>query len=82
MDRHAFRIRRGIEDWFVDAAFHETLNYSFCDPAQLADLAMDPEEVSSKLIRVINPQSSNQSAMRITLPVSYTHLTLPTIYSV
>lgn len=67
MDRHAFRIRRGIEDWFVDAAFHETLNYSFCDPAQLADLAMDPEEVSSKLIRVINPQSSNQSAMRITL---------------
>ncbi len=67
MDRHGFRIRRGIEDWFADASFYETLNYSFCDPAQLAYLAFDPEEINSTLIRVINPQSSNQSAMRITL---------------
>lgn len=67
MDRHAFGIRRNIEDWFVQAGFHETLNYSFCDPAQLASLALEPEEIKSKLIRVINPQSSNQSAMRITL---------------
>ncbi|MCB5247107.1 MAG: phenylalanine--tRNA ligase subunit beta [Candidatus Cloacimonetes bacterium] len=67
MDRHAFRIRRGIEDWFADASFHETLNYSFCDPAQLADLALEPAETEAKLFRLVNPQSSNQSAMRITL---------------
>ncbi len=67
MDRHAFRARRGIEDWFADASCHETLNYSFCDPAQLADLAMDPAETEAKLIRLINPQSSNQSALRVTL---------------
>ena len=67
MDRHAFRIRRGIEDWFADASFHETLNHSFCDPAQLEALAMEPEEIEASLIRLINPQSINQSAMRITL---------------
>ncbi len=67
MDRHAFRIRRGIEDWFTDASFHETLNYSFCDPAQLADLALETGETEAKLLRLVNPQSSNQSAMRITL---------------
>ena len=67
MDRHAFRVRRGIEDWFAEASCHETLNYSFCDPAQLADLAMDQDETEAKLIRVINPQSSNQSALRVTL---------------
>ncbi|MDD3143323.1 MAG: phenylalanine--tRNA ligase subunit beta, partial [Candidatus Cloacimonetes bacterium] len=54
-------------DWFAEASCHETLNYSFCDPAQLADLAMDQDETEAKLIRVINPQSSNQSALRVTL---------------
>jgi phenylalanyl-tRNA synthetase beta chain len=67
MDRHAHRIKRGIADHFTDAGFHEMLNYSFIDPAQLEALGYDPEGLKTQLISLINPQSSNQSAMRISL---------------
>ena len=67
MDRHAFRIRRSIEDYFVSNGFHEVLNYSFCDPSQLEAMAFDPEDNQRKLINLKNPQSSNQAAMRISL---------------
>ncbi|MBW6513916.1 MAG: phenylalanine--tRNA ligase subunit beta [Candidatus Syntrophosphaera sp.] len=67
MDRHAHRVRRAIEDYFVNASFYEMLNYSFSDPAQLALLAFEPEELDARTIRLINPQSGNQSAMRLSL---------------
>lgn len=67
MDRHGHRVRRNIEDLFVTAGFYETLNYSFSDPAQLPKLAFGPEDVERKSLSLINPQSSNQSAMRISL---------------
>ncbi len=67
MDRHAHRVQRAIVDHFALAGFYEMTNYSFCDPAQLADLAFPSEELDRILLRVINPQSSNQSAMRISL---------------
>lgn len=67
MDRHAFKTRRRIEDWFVQAAFHEALNFSFSDPAQYEALGLSTKDTGDKLLRLVNPQSSNQSVMRISL---------------
>ena len=65
MDRHAYRIRNKVMDWMVQWGCYETLNYSFCDPRQMQDLGFEPEELP--LISLINPQSSNQSVMRVSL---------------
>ncbi|NLW18283.1 MAG: phenylalanine--tRNA ligase subunit beta [Candidatus Cloacimonetes bacterium] len=67
MDRHAFKNRRKIEDWFVQAAFHEALNFSFSDPAQYEALGLSTADVQDRLLKLVNPQSSNQSVMRISL---------------
>ena len=67
MDRHAHRVRREIEDHFAQAGFCEMLNYSFSDPEQLTAINFPPNEAESKLLRLVNPQSSNQSAMRVSL---------------
>jgi phenylalanyl-tRNA synthetase beta chain len=67
MDRHAQRIRRRILDYFVAESFNEVLNFSFSDPAQFSDLGYSEEELNAKMIQLVNPQSSNQSAMRISL---------------
>ncbi len=65
MDRHAYKIQKQATDWLVDWGCFETLNYSFCDPDQMRDLGF-PEE-NPEYVRLINPQSSNQSVMRISL---------------
>ena len=67
MDHHAFKTRRRIEDWFVQTDFHEALNHSFSDPAQYEALGFSPEEIKDRLLKLVNPQSSNQSVMRISL---------------
>ncbi len=65
MDRHAYRVERKATDWLVDWGSYETLNYSFCDPAQMIQLGYQEEDLD--FVRLINPQSSNQSVMRISL---------------
>ncbi len=67
MDRHAHRLSRKIQDFMVHNGFCEVLNYSFCDPAQLAAMGFDAKELERSLINLVNPQSSNQAAMRISL---------------
>lgn len=67
MDRHAHRIRRRILDYLVGESISEVLNFSFSDPAQFADLGYSEDELDAKMIRLVNPQSSNQSAMRVSL---------------
>jgi len=65
MDRHAYRIENHAADWLINWGAFETLNYSFCDPTQMQDLGFDLEKLD--FVRLINPQSSNQSVMRISL---------------
>lgn len=67
MDRHAYRIRKLIAAHFRDCGVFETLGYSFMDPQQLAQLGFEEEELAHDLIRLINPQSSNQSVLRVSL---------------
>ncbi len=67
MDRHAHQIRRRISDHLVRCGCYEVVNYSFTDPDQHALLAFDPIETGQRLIRLINPQSSNQAALRLSL---------------
>jgi len=65
MDRHAYRVRKKTMDWMVNWGCFETLNYSFCDPRQMQDLGYELDQLP--LISLVNPQSSNQSAMRVSL---------------
>jgi phenylalanyl-tRNA synthetase beta chain len=67
MDRHAYMVQRKIADHFIDCGFYEMLNYSYSDPTQFALMAGEPDETNEKVIRLINPQSTNQSAMRVNL---------------
>ncbi|HNX37395.1 MAG TPA: phenylalanine--tRNA ligase subunit beta [Candidatus Cloacimonadota bacterium] len=67
MDRHFYRIRRLVEDYLVSMGFYETLNYSFDDPQNLISLGFNPDSPQSKQIRLVNPQSVNQAAMRSSL---------------
>lgn len=67
MDRHAHSIRRRVADYFVRCGFYEVLNNSFSDPALLAAMAFEPGEIDRTMMRLINPQSSNQAALRISL---------------
>ena len=63
MDRHHYRTKKKIEDYLVSSGFYEVLNYSYEDPAYTEYLGYSSEE-SKRLIKLINPQSSNQGAMR------------------
>jgi len=65
MDRHAYKVERKATDWLVNWGCYETLNYSFCDPSQMLQLGYLEENLD--FVRLINPQSSNQSVMRISL---------------
>ena len=67
MDWHAHHIKRKIEDYFRQSGFYEMINPSFIDPIKLEYLGEDKAELEKKLIRIVNPQSSNQSAMRTTM---------------
>ncbi|MCB5287032.1 MAG: phenylalanine--tRNA ligase subunit beta [Candidatus Cloacimonetes bacterium] len=65
MDRKAYKIQNQAMDWIVACGAYETLNYSFTDPVQMQDLGYKDEQIS--YIHLLNPQSSNQSAMRVSL---------------
>jgi phenylalanyl-tRNA synthetase beta chain len=65
MDRHAYRIQKKAAEWIVAWGAYETLNYSFTDPAQMQSLGLKEED--QPYIHLINPQSSNQSVMRVSL---------------
>ncbi|MBP9038043.1 MAG: phenylalanine--tRNA ligase subunit beta [Candidatus Syntrophosphaera sp.] len=67
MDWHAHHIKHRIEDYFRQSGFYEMINPSFIDPIKLEYLGEDKAELEKKLIRIVNPQSSNQSSMRTTL---------------
>lgn len=67
MDRHAWKIRQKLEDFFVDRGCFEVLNYSFDDPEQMAKLGFAPDDPIMDMIRLVNPQSSNQSVLRSSL---------------
>jgi phenylalanyl-tRNA synthetase beta chain len=64
MDWHAHYIKRKIEDYFRQVGFYEMINPSFIDPTKLEYFIEDKTEFDKKIIRIRNPQSSNQSAMR------------------
>ncbi|NLO44421.1 MAG: phenylalanine--tRNA ligase subunit beta [Candidatus Cloacimonetes bacterium] len=64
MDRHAYKINNAASDWLVAHGAFETLNYSFVDPSRMKDLGFEEEP---EFIRLINPQSANQSVMRVSL---------------
>lgn len=65
MDRFAYDTERTLSDWMVGWGAYETLNYSFTDPLQMQ--ALGYEDTDHSFIRLINPQSSNQSVMRVSL---------------
>lgn len=67
MDRHAYRVKRVIMDHFLAQGFFEVLNYSFTDPQQLMLLGYNEAYLHDVLLKLINPQSSNQAVMRPSL---------------
>jgi len=67
MDRHAHSVKRKLKDYLVSCGLYEAVNFSFDDPEHLSLIGYDPQQMDAKLLRLINPQSSNQSLMRISL---------------
>lgn len=67
MDSHAHSIRGRVLEHFLQFGFYEVLNYSFIDPEQMLALGFASEELESSILRLKNPQSSNQAAMRVSL---------------
>ncbi len=67
MDWHAYRIKRFAADYIVSRGCFETLNYSFSEPALMQKLGFKEGDPELNLIRLRNPQSSNQSVMRNSL---------------
>ncbi|MDD2331988.1 MAG: phenylalanine--tRNA ligase subunit beta [Candidatus Cloacimonetes bacterium] len=61
MDRHAHKTRRMLADLMVENGFFEIVNYSFDDPDDAQLLGFQNG------FKLINPQSSQLSAMRQTL---------------
>lgn len=67
MDWHAYRIKRFAADYIVSRGCFETLNYSFSEPALMHKLGFKEGDKELEMIRLRNPQSSNQSVMRTSL---------------
>lgn len=67
MDRHTYRIRKITADHVVSRGFFETLNYSFSEPALMLKLGYTESDPLLEMLKLKNPQSSNQSAMRTSL---------------
>lgn len=67
MDRHAYRVRKLAADYVVSRGFYETLNYSFSEPALMAKLGYPENDPLLEMLKLKNPQSSNQSVMRTSL---------------
>jgi len=67
MDRHAYRVKKVAAEYIVSRGFFETLNYSFSDSALMLKLGYAENDPKLDMLRLKNPQSSNQSAMRTSL---------------
>lgn len=67
MDRHAWQLKRSLTDHFVFAGFSEVVNYSFGDPTQYSELGFSEAELERIGLRLVNPQSGNQSLLRVSL---------------
>lgn len=67
MDRHGYRVRKVAADFVVSRGFFETLNYSFSEPALMMKLGYSENDPKLDMLRLKNPQSSNQCAMRTSL---------------
>lgn len=67
MDRHSYRIKNIAVDYLVSRGFYETLNYSFSEADLMYKLGYKDEDQELDMIKLKNPQSSNQSAMRTSL---------------
>ncbi len=67
MDRHAFSIKRKLQDTMVSAGVYEVVNYSFDDPGHLEYLGYDVNSPQMQMMNLKNPQNANQSVMRTTL---------------
>lgn len=67
MDRHAYRVNKLAGDYMVTRGFYDTLNYSFSEPALMLKLGYAEGDTLLNMLKLKNPQSSNQSAMRTSL---------------
>ncbi len=67
MDRHTHAVRRMLQDTMVCCGAHEVVNFSFEDPEHIGLLGFDQAVVSEQILKLKNPQSSNQSVMRTSL---------------
>jgi len=67
MDVHTHKLRARTLEHFLQHGFYEVLNHSFIDPAQMTALGFDAGYVERSMLRLKNPQSSNQAAMRVSL---------------
>jgi phenylalanyl-tRNA synthetase beta chain len=64
---HAQRIRRAAEDAMVGRGLHEIVGWSFTDPGLLDRLLLPADHPMREVVRIENPLSEAQSAMRPTL---------------
>jgi phenylalanyl-tRNA synthetase beta chain len=61
------QLRRRAEDTLRDLGFDQVVSWSFTDPGEPERLRIPPEDVRAKPIRLANPLSEDQSAMRTTV---------------
>jgi phenylalanyl-tRNA synthetase beta chain len=61
------RLRRRAEDTLRDLGFDQIVSWSFTDPGEAARLRIAPDDLRAKPVRLANPLSEDQSAMRTTL---------------
>jgi phenylalanyl-tRNA synthetase beta chain len=60
-------LRRRAEDTLRDLGFDQVVSWSFTDPGEPARLRIPPEDPRARPIRLANPLSEEQSAMRTTV---------------
>jgi phenylalanyl-tRNA synthetase beta chain len=60
-------LRRRGEDTLRDLGFDQIVSWSFTDPGQPARLRIPPDDLRARPIRLANPLSEDQSAMRTNL---------------
>ncbi len=63
----AQRLRRRAEDTMRDLGFDEVVGWSFTDPDEAARLRIPDDDPRADAVRISNPLSEDQSAMRTTL---------------
>ncbi|MBS1880675.1 MAG: phenylalanine--tRNA ligase subunit beta [Actinobacteria bacterium] len=61
------RLRRRAEDSLRDLGFDQIVSWSFTDPGEAERLRIPADDLRAKPVRLANPLSEEQSAMRTTL---------------